>query len=207
MLRRSAPLAALILLAASCGGGSGTPVAVQSPSPVEGALTQGLIAYVASTGVGVLDPATGKATVVALSAGALPVFGATAGHPLQASTYPVLSRSKTIGGREPEIEWRRAIRLVVPSRPFAGVTTPLGASFDIQSEVHSGWPPTTTTSRSRSGAARPTRSIPWTSPNRRLPSGSRPSRPPRPRCSPKGPSPAIADWSPCGHSRPVCGTG
>jgi hypothetical protein len=137
MLRRSVPLAALILLAASCGGGGGTPVAVESPSPVEGALSQGLIAYVAGNGVGVLDPDTGKATVVApLPAGAAfrvsgPVWAPAPGLP-----YPVLYF--TIHDDRP-VESRNTTG-VVPYDwlfrvdPFAGVTTPLGASFDIQSE-------------------------------------------------------------------------
>src|SRR5260370_25914827 len=46
----------------ACGGG---PVAVSSPSPLTGGLTQGLIGYVADQGVGGLDPATRKSTVVA----------------------------------------------------------------------------------------------------------------------------------------------
>lgn len=137
MLRRFVPLVASILVAAACGGGSGTPVAVQSPSPVEGALTQGLIAYVAGNGVGVLDPATGKSTVVApLPAGAAfrvsgPVWAPAPGLP-----YPVLYftihddrpvESRNTSGVVP-YDWLFRID------PFAGVTTPLGASFDIQSE-------------------------------------------------------------------------
>jgi hypothetical protein len=136
MLRRSVPLAVLILLAASCGGGSVT-IVVQSPSPVEGALTQGLIAYVASNGVGVLDPATGKATVVApLPAGAAFRVSGPVWAPAQGLPYPVLYftihddrpvESRNTSGVVP-YDWLFRVD------PFAGVTTPLGASFDIQSE-------------------------------------------------------------------------
>ena len=136
LARRLSPLAALILFATSCGGGGG-PTAVQSPSPVEGALTQGLIAYAAASGVGVLDPATGKSTVVApLPAGAAfrvsgPVWAPSPGQP-----YPVLyftihddrpAESRTTSGVVP-YDWLFRVD------PFAGTTTPVAASYDFQSE-------------------------------------------------------------------------
>jgi len=137
LLRRFAPLTAAILVATSCGGGSGTPVAVQSPSPVEGALSQGLIAYVAGNGVGVLDPSTGKATVVApLPAGAAfrvsgPVWAPAPGLPYQVLYFTIHDdrpvESRNTSGVVP-YDWLFRVD------PFAGVTTPLGASFDIQSE-------------------------------------------------------------------------
>jgi hypothetical protein len=136
LVRRFSPLAALIIVAASCAGG-GTPVAVQSPSPVEGALSQGLIAYVSGNGVGVLDPATGKSVPVA----ALPTGGAfrisgPVWAPAPGLSYPVLyftihddrpAERRTTGGVVP-YDW--LFRL----DPFAGVITPVAASYDFQSE-------------------------------------------------------------------------
>jgi hypothetical protein len=88
--RKLSLLVAWALFGAACAGGT-TPVAVQSPSPVEGALTQGLIAYVAAKGVGVLDPATGKATVVApLPAGAAFRVSGPVWAPAPGLSYPVL---------------------------------------------------------------------------------------------------------------------
>src|SRR5712664_72824 len=73
MPKVTARLAAVLLLAA-CSGTTAPPA--HSPSPLEGALTQGLIAYVSDQGVGVLDPATGKSTIVApLTAGTFRVAG------------------------------------------------------------------------------------------------------------------------------------
>src|SRR5207237_379402 len=69
----TAALAAALLLTA-CSGKSAAPV--HSPTALTGALAQGLIAYVADGGVGVLDPATGKPTIVApLQAGTFRVAG------------------------------------------------------------------------------------------------------------------------------------
>jgi hypothetical protein len=136
LLKRLSPIAALILVTASCSG-SGTPVAVETPSPVEGALTQGLIAYVAANGVGVLDPATGKSTVVApLPAGAAFRVSGPVWAPAPGLSYPVLYF--TIHDDRPAE--RRTTPGVVPYDwlfrvdPFAGVTTPVAASYDFQSE-------------------------------------------------------------------------
>src|ERR1700693_4680890 len=118
----------------ACGGGS---VAVSSPSPLTGGLTEGLIGYVADQGVGVLDPATGKATIVApMPAGAAfrvagPVWGSAPGV-----AYPVLYF--TIHDDRPAE--RRTTPGVVPYDwlfrvdPFTGSIEPLAASQDSQSE-------------------------------------------------------------------------
>jgi hypothetical protein len=126
----------LAIAAAACGGGGG-PVAVSSPSPLTGALTQGLIAYVADQGVGVLDPATGKSTIVApMPAGAAfrvagPVWGSAPG-----GAYPMLYF--TIHDDRPAE--RRTTPGVVPYDwmfrvdPFTGMIQPIAASQDTQSE-------------------------------------------------------------------------
>jgi hypothetical protein len=136
MLRRLSLLTVLLLLAASCAGG-GTPVAVETPSPVEGALGQGLIAYVAGNGLGVLDPATGKSKLVsALPAGAAFRISGPVWAPAPGLSYPVLyftvhddrpAERRTTGGVVP-YDWLFRVD------PFAGVITPLGASYDFQSE-------------------------------------------------------------------------
>jgi hypothetical protein len=124
----------LALAIASCGGGT---VAVTSPSPLTGGLTQGLIGYVADQGVGVLDPATGKSTILApLPAGAAfrvagPVWG-----PAPGVAYPVLyftihddrpAEQRTTSGVVP-YDW--LFRL----DPFTGAIDPIAASQDSQSE-------------------------------------------------------------------------
>jgi hypothetical protein len=131
-LRRLCLLAVALLMAASCGGG--TTATVHSPSPVTGALTGGLIAYAADQGVGVLDPVTGKSSVVAtLPAGgafrvAGPVWGPAPGLP-----YPVLYFT-VHDDRTPE---QRTTSGVVPYDwlfrvdPFAGVIAPLAASANL----------------------------------------------------------------------------
>lgn len=125
----------LAIAIAACGGGG--PVAVNSPSPLTGALTQGLIGYVADQGVGVLDPATGKSTIVApMPAGAAfrvagPVWG-----PAPGVAYPVMYFT-IHDDRPPE---RRTTPGVVPYDwlfrvdPFTGAIDPLAASQDSQSE-------------------------------------------------------------------------
>jgi hypothetical protein len=124
----------LALAIASCGGGT---VAVTSPSPLTGGLRQGLIGYVADQGVGVLDPATGKSTILApLPAGAAfrvagPVWG-----PAPGVAYPVLyftihddrpAEQRTTSGVVP-YDW--LFRL----DPFTGAIDPIAASQDSQSE-------------------------------------------------------------------------
>lgn len=125
-------LAIALLVAASCAGG--TTANVSTPSPVTGALAGGLIAYVADQGVGVLDPVTGKSTVVApLPAGgafrvAGPVWGPAPGSP-----YPVLYFT-VHDDRPPE---QRTTSGVVPYDwlfrvdPFTGAIAPLAASANL----------------------------------------------------------------------------
>jgi hypothetical protein len=136
LFRKLSLCAVLLLVVDSCAG-TVTPVAVQSPPALQGALSQGLIAYAADNGIGVLDPATGKATVVApLPAGAAfrvsgPVWGPAAGL-----SYPVLYF--TIHDDRPA-ETRDSTG-VVPYDwlfrvdPFTGSITALAASYDFQSE-------------------------------------------------------------------------
>jgi hypothetical protein len=124
----------LAITIASCGGGN---VSVRSPSPLTGGLTQGLIGYVGDQGVGVLDPATGKSTILApLPAGAAfrvagPVWG-----PEPGVAYPLLyftvhddrpAEGRTTPGVVP-YDW--LFRL----DPFTGAIDPIAASRDSQSE-------------------------------------------------------------------------
>src|SRR6202162_3408448 len=119
---------------AACGGGS---VAVSSPSPLTGGLAQGLIGYVADQGVGVLDPATGKSTILApLPAGAAFRVAAPVWGPAPGLAYPVLyftihddrpAEQRTTSGVVP-YDW--LFRL----DPFTGALDPIAASQDSQSE-------------------------------------------------------------------------
>jgi hypothetical protein len=135
-VKRLGLAAAFVVLAASCAGSS-TPVAEVTPSPVEGALGQGLIAYVAANGLGVLDPTTGKSMVVAPlpAAGAFGISGPV-WAPAPGLSYPVLYF--TIHDDRPAEQ--RLTAGVVPYDwlfrvdPFAGTITPLAASYDFQSE-------------------------------------------------------------------------
>ncbi|HSS92876.1 MAG TPA: hypothetical protein VLR46_02675, partial [Candidatus Dormibacteraeota bacterium] len=129
-------LALALLLATACGG-SAPPAAVHSPTPVQGALAGGLIAYLSDKGVGVLDPSAGKSTLIApLPAGGAfrasgPVWAPAPGLP-----YPVLYF--TI--HDDRLAERRTTTGVVPydwlfrADPFTGVIEPLAASADLQSE-------------------------------------------------------------------------
>jgi hypothetical protein len=118
----------------SCGGGT---VAVHSPTPITGGLTQGLIAYVADQGVGVLDPATGKSTILAPlpGGGAFRVAGPVWG-PAPGVTHPVLyftvhddrpAEGRTTSGVVP-YDW------IFQIDPFTGAIDPIAASQDSQSE-------------------------------------------------------------------------
>lgn len=136
LVRKLSLLAASIFVATSCASGS-PPVAVQTPSPVDGALSQGLIAYVAGNGVGVLDPATGKSTVVApLPAGAAFRVSGPVWAPAPGLSYPVLyftvhddrpAEGRTSSGVVP-YNWLFRVD------PFAGTIAPVAASQDFQSE-------------------------------------------------------------------------
>ena len=135
-VKRLGLAAVFVMLAASCAGG-GTPAVQVTPSPVEGALGQGLIAYVAGNGVGVLDPVTGKSTLVSpLPAGGAFRIAGPVWAPAPGISYPVLyftihddrpAEHRTTPGVVP-YDW--LFRL----DPFAGTLTPLGASYDFQSE-------------------------------------------------------------------------
>jgi hypothetical protein len=126
----------LALLACSCGGG-GPTIAVTSPSPVAGALTQGLIAYVSAASVGVIDPLTGKAAEIAPlpAGGAFKVAGPVWG-PAPDLPYPVVY----FAIHDDRPAERRSSPGVVPYDwlfrvdPFTGAIAPLAASADFESE-------------------------------------------------------------------------
>jgi hypothetical protein len=131
---RLAVLAAAVLLAA-CSGTTAAPPA-RSPSPLAGGLTDGLIAYVADQGVGVLDPSTGKSTIVApLPPGAFRVAGPVwaaqpkLDHPVLYFTIhddrPVETRNTS--GVQP-YDWLFRVD------PFLGTIEPIAASQDSASE-------------------------------------------------------------------------
>ena len=134
LLRASIPLAAVLILS-SCGSSSTAVVA--SPSPVAGALTQGLIAYVGGGNVGVVDPATGKSAPVAPlpGAGAFKVAGPVWG-PAPGLAYPVIY----FAIHDDRPAERRSSPGVVPYDwlfrvdPFTGVIEPIAASADLDSE-------------------------------------------------------------------------
>jgi hypothetical protein len=135
--RRLGPLvpALALILATACSGGA--PANLSSPSPVQGALTGGLIAYLGDQGIGVLDPTTGKSVLVApLPAGGAfkasgPVWAPAPGVP-----HPVLyftihddrpAEHRTTAGVVP-YDW------LFRADPFSGVIEPVAASADSQSE-------------------------------------------------------------------------
>jgi hypothetical protein len=110
---------------------------VRSPSPVQGALGGGLIAYLSDKGVGVIDPATGKSTLVApLPGGGAFRASGPVWAPAPSVAYPVLYF--TIHDDRPAE--RRTAAGVVPydwlfmADPFTGVIAPVAASADLQSE-------------------------------------------------------------------------
>ncbi len=137
MPRFIAALSAAVVLAA-CSSATPAASAQHSPSPVTGALTNGLIAYIAdgSGGVGVLDPSTGKFKLVApFTRGLFRVLGPVWG-PAPGVDHPVIYFTLH-DDRTPE---RRNIAGVVPwdwifrVDPFAGTIEPVAASQDSQSE-------------------------------------------------------------------------
>ena len=126
-------MAAFVL--AACSGSTSAPQ--HSPSPIAGALDDGLIAYVSSQGVGVIDPGTGKSAVVAPlpQAGAFRVAGPVWG-PAPDVAYPVVYFA-VHDDRPPE---RRTSPGVVPYDwlfrvdPFQGTIEPVAAGADFESE-------------------------------------------------------------------------
>src|SRR5260370_41466108 len=129
-----AALAAATILVAACTKTSSPPA--HSPSQLTGALTDGLIAYVADQGVGVLDRGTGKSTIVApLPPGAFRVAGPVWG-PAPGVSHSVLyftvhddrpTESRNSSGVVP-YDWLFRVD------PFAGTIEPIAASQDSQSE-------------------------------------------------------------------------
>lgn len=134
-MSKSGALIAALLVAAAC---SSSPVAAvqHSPSPVTGGLTNGLIAYVADTGIGVMDPSTGKSKIVAPFSRAFlrvngPVWGPApgVGHPV---IYFTLHDDRTPERRNTAgvVPWDWLYRV----DPFAGTIEPVAASLDQLSE-------------------------------------------------------------------------
>src|SRR5207237_8617336 len=83
----AAAIAAAVLLLLACSSTPASPV--HSPSPFTGGMTEGLIAYVADQGVGVLDPTTGKSVIIApLQPGTFRVAGPVRA-PAPAGNQPV----------------------------------------------------------------------------------------------------------------------
>lgn len=132
-MRQLLPVLAALLVAAC----SSTPAAAPSatPTPLPSGLAQGLIAYVADRSVGVLDPATGKATALApLPPGAFRVAGPV-WAPAPGVTHQVIYFT-VHDDRTPE---RRNSPGVVPYDwifrldPFAGTLQPVAVSLDQQS--------------------------------------------------------------------------
>ncbi len=135
MSRFASAIVALALLAA-CSGGNKVASVQHSPSPVAGGLMQGLIAYAGDAGIGVLDPDTGKSTLVApLPPGAFRVNGPVWG-PAPGIDHPVIYF--TVHDDRPAE--RRNTAGVVPYDwifrvdPFSGTIAPVAASLDQVSE-------------------------------------------------------------------------
>jgi hypothetical protein len=135
LLRAHTLIVAAAFVLAACGGSS--TVAQHSPSPVTGALSEGLIAYVSLQGVGVIDPNTGKSTIVAPlpASGDFRVAGPVWG-PAPDVAYPVIyfaihddrpAERRTSPGVVP-YDWLFRVD------PFKGTIEPLGASADFESE-------------------------------------------------------------------------
>jgi hypothetical protein len=126
-------IAAFVL--AACNGSTSAPQ--RSPSPVAGALSDGLIAYVSVSSVGVIDPSTGKSMVVAPLPpnNALRVSGPVWG-PAPDLPYPVVYFSV----HDDRPQERRTSPGVVPYDwlfrvdPFKGTIEPLAAGADFESE-------------------------------------------------------------------------
>ncbi len=133
-MTRSLPLFATLLVLTACTGSSGTPA--RTPSPVTAGLAQGLVAFAADAGIGVLDPSTGKSVIVApLQPGEFRV-GGPVWAPAPGLSYPVIYFTVH--------DDRTAERLTQPGvvpydwlfrvDPFAGTIDPVAASQDSVSE-------------------------------------------------------------------------
>ena len=134
MLRSAAALAAVLILAA-CTGSSGPPSSRSSGARTAG-LPGGLIAFVGDKGVGVADPVTGQATIVApVPPGAFRIAGPV-WAPARGVDHPVLyftlhddrpAESRNSAGVVP-YDWLFRVD------PFAGTIDPIAASQDSFSE-------------------------------------------------------------------------
>ena len=133
-MRRIA-LALIGLVISAC---SGSSAATNSPSPSASAgagIPQGLIAYASDHGLGVLDPATGKATIVSPLTPGVFYIGGPVWAPAPGLTHPVIYFTAH-DARPPE---RRTTSGVVPYDwifrldPFARTIAPVAAQWDPQS--------------------------------------------------------------------------
>ncbi len=133
MFRSFAAIAAAIALA-SCSGSTSGPG--QSPARLSGELPDGLIGYASDAGIGVLDPDTGKSSIVApYKPGTFRLAGPV-WAPAPNLDHPVLyftvhddrpAETRTAAGVVP-YDW------LFRADPFAGTIDPIGASVDAQSE-------------------------------------------------------------------------
>lgn len=133
MLKSAAGIAAALIFTA-CSGATASPA--RSSSARTAGLPQGLIAYASDHGIGVLDPSTGKSTVVApLPPGAFRISGPV-WAPAPRLKYPVIyftvhddrpQESRTSSGVVP-YDW------VFRVDPFEGTIDPIAASQDSISE-------------------------------------------------------------------------
>jgi len=132
------PRITLILVALMVAACSGSPAATNSPTPspvAETGIPQGLIAYAADRGIGVLDPATGKGTIVAPLVPGMFYVGGPVWAPAPGVSHPVVYFTAH-DARPPE---RRTTSGVVPYDwifrvdPFAGTIEPVAAQWDAQS--------------------------------------------------------------------------
>jgi hypothetical protein len=133
MLKSAAAIAALVMLAACTASTASTGTASSTRTA---SISQGLIAFASDQGVGVLDPSTGKSTIVApMTGGAFRVAGPV-WAPAPGVRYPVIYFT-VHDDRAPE---SRNTTGVVPYDwlfrvdPFAGTIEPVAASQDSISE-------------------------------------------------------------------------
>lgn len=131
-----APVALVIAVVLGACATTTAPVASHTPTPLAGALSQGLIAYASNGGIGVLDPQTGKTVqIVTLAPGAFRVAGPVWAH-APGLAYPVIyfaihdnrpMESRNTSGVIP-YDW------IFRADPFTGDLTPLAAQADLESE-------------------------------------------------------------------------